>query len=135
MPCFGDALCRPFPLPLTPPLPRPLAAVCMTCNGEDYRGFVDHTESGTECQRWDLQHPHKHPYHPDKSVPVAGVCGCGGGSGYLSPPHLSPRYPEKGLDDNYCRNPDSSERPWCYTTDPALEREFCRIRVCSKCLQ
>lgn len=79
----------------------------MTCNGEDYRGFVDHTESGTECQRWDLQHPHKHPYHPDK-------------------------YPEKGLDDNYCRNPDSSERPWCYTTDPALEREFCHIRVCKK---
>ncbi|OXB56190.1 hypothetical protein ASZ78_016969 [Callipepla squamata] len=82
-------------------------AICMTCNGEDYRGFVDHTESGTECQRWDLQRPHKHPYHPDK-------------------------YPEKGLDDNYCRNPDGSERPWCYTTDPALEREFCRIRVCKK---
>lgn len=43
-----------------------LAAVCMTCNGEDYRGTMDHTESGTECQRWDLQHPHKHPYHPNK---------------------------------------------------------------------
>ncbi|XP_056357528.1 hepatocyte growth factor-like protein isoform X4 [Oenanthe melanoleuca] len=82
-------------------------AVCMTCNGEDYRGTVDHTESGTECQRWDLQHPHKHPYHPNK-------------------------YPDKGLDDNYCRNPDSSERPWCYTTDPGREREYCRIRVCKK---
>ncbi|XP_054136981.1 hepatocyte growth factor-like protein isoform X4 [Melozone crissalis] len=82
-------------------------AVCMTCNGEDYRGTVDHTESGTECQRWDLQHPHKHPYHPNK-------------------------YPDKGLDDNYCRNPDSSERPWCYTTDPEREREYCRIRVCKK---
>uniref|UniRef100_A0A8C4K805 Macrophage stimulating 1 n=1 Tax=Dromaius novaehollandiae TaxID=8790 RepID=A0A8C4K805_DRONO len=33
-------------------------AVCMSCNGEDYRGFVDRTESGAECQRWDLQHPH-----------------------------------------------------------------------------
>ncbi|XP_071669165.1 hepatocyte growth factor-like protein isoform X5 [Patagioenas fasciata] len=84
-----------------------LAAVCMTCNGEDYRGTVDHTESGTECQRWDLQHPHKHPYHPDK-------------------------YPDKGLDDNYCRNPDSSERPWCYTTDPRREREYCRIRICTE---
>ncbi|KFV73801.1 Hepatocyte growth factor-like, partial [Dryobates pubescens] len=82
-------------------------AVCMTCNGEEYRGAVDHTESGTECQRWDLQHPHKHPYHPDK-------------------------YPDKGLDDNYCRNPDSSERPWCYTTDPKREREYCRIRICKK---
>ncbi|XP_033373404.1 hepatocyte growth factor-like protein isoform X2 [Parus major] len=82
-------------------------AVCMTCNGEDYRGTVDHTESGTECQRWDLQHPHKHPYHPNK-------------------------YPDKGLDDNYCRNPDSSERPWCYTTDPRREREYCHIRICKK---
>lgn len=43
----------------------------MTCNGEEYRGAVDHTESGTECQRWDLQHPHKHPYHPDKYQPAA----------------------------------------------------------------
>ncbi|NXG37332.1 HGFL protein, partial [Dromaius novaehollandiae] len=60
-------------------------AVCMSCNGEDYRGFVDRTE-----------------------------------------------YPDEGLDDNFCRNPDSSERPWCYTTDPGREREFCRIRVCKK---
>ncbi|KAM8799891.1 hepatocyte growth factor-like protein [Eudromia elegans] len=82
-------------------------AVCVSCNGEDYRGAVDHTETGAECQRWDLQHPHRHPYHPD-------------------------RYPDKGLDDNYCRNPDGSERPWCYTTDPAREREFCRIRPCTE---
>lgn len=43
----------------------------MTCNGEEYRGTVDRTESGMECQRWDLQHPHKHPYHPDKYRPPA----------------------------------------------------------------
>nr|XP_025039232.1 hepatocyte growth factor-like protein isoform X1 [Pelodiscus sinensis]XP_025039233.1 hepatocyte growth factor-like protein isoform X2 [Pelodiscus sinensis] len=82
-------------------------AVCVSCNGEDYRGLVDQTESGRECQRWDLQHPHTHPYHPHK-------------------------YPEKDLDDNYCRNPDSSVRPWCYTTDPAREREFCSIRKCTE---
>ncbi|XP_065407544.1 hepatocyte growth factor-like protein isoform X10 [Chrysemys picta bellii] len=82
-------------------------AVCVLCNGEDYRGLVDHTESGRECQRWDLQHPHKHPYHPHK-------------------------YPEKDLDDNYCRNPDSSVGPWCYTTDPAREREYCHLRKCTE---
>ncbi|KAM6470315.1 hepatocyte growth factor-like protein isoform 1-T1 [Liasis olivaceus] len=82
-------------------------AVCMSCNGEDYRGFVDHTVSGTECQRWDLQHPHKHPYLPNK-------------------------YPDKGLADNYCRNPDSSGQPWCYTVDPAKEREFCHIHKCTE---
>ncbi|XP_062977154.1 hepatocyte growth factor-like protein [Elgaria multicarinata webbii] len=81
-------------------------AVCMSCNGEDYRGSVDHTESGIECQRWDLQLPHKHPYKPEK-------------------------YSDKHLADNYCRNPDSSERPWCYTIDPAKEREYCHIPKCA----
>uniref|UniRef100_A0A8C5PBS8 Macrophage stimulating 1 n=1 Tax=Leptobrachium leishanense TaxID=445787 RepID=A0A8C5PBS8_9ANUR len=82
-------------------------AVCLTCNGEDYRGSLDRTETGRECQRWDLQSPHKHPYRPEK-------------------------FPDKHLDDNYCRNPDSSERPWCYTTDPTVEREFCQITKCTE---
>lgn len=45
-----------------------------------------------------------------------------------------PRYPDKSLDDNYCRNPDASPVPWCYTTDPEVERENCEIRKCSKIL-
>ncbi|XP_003500395.4 hepatocyte growth factor-like protein isoform X3 [Cricetulus griseus] len=80
-------------------------AVCVRCNGEDYRGEVDVTESGRECQRWDLQHPHSHPFQPDKFL-------------------------DKALNDNYCRNPDGSERPWCYTTDPNIEREFCDLPSC-----
>nr|XP_031326194.1 hepatocyte growth factor-like protein [Camelus dromedarius] len=80
-------------------------AACLLCNGEDYRGSVDRTESGRECQRWDLQHPHPHPFEPSKFL-------------------------EKNLDDNYCRNPDGSERPWCYTTDPQMEREFCDLPHC-----
>ncbi|XP_063296779.1 hepatocyte growth factor-like protein isoform X1 [Pelobates fuscus] len=82
-------------------------AVCLTCNGEDYQGALDRTESGRECQRWDLQSPHMHPYRPEK-------------------------YPDKHLDDNYCRNPDSSEMPWCYTTDPNMEREYCKITKCTE---
>lgn len=39
---------------------------CVNCNGEDYRGPMDHTESGKECQRWDLNDPHKHLYHPKR---------------------------------------------------------------------
>ncbi|XP_029412012.1 hepatocyte growth factor-like protein isoform X2 [Nannospalax galili] len=80
-------------------------AVCVWCNGEDYRGEVDRTESGRECQRWDLQHPHSHPFQPGNFL-------------------------DKGLKDNYCRNPDGSERPWCYTTDPHIEREFCNLPSC-----
>lgn len=56
----------------------------------------------------------------------------GDGAASTAAPCLWPRYPDKGLDDNYCRNPDGSERPWCYTTDPGREREYCRIRICSK---
>lgn len=43
-----------------------LTEVCMVCNGEDYRGKVDHTESGKECQRWDSARPHKHNFQPKK---------------------------------------------------------------------
>lgn len=39
---------------------------CINCIGEDYRGPMDHTESGKECQRWDLDDPHKHLYHPKR---------------------------------------------------------------------
>ncbi|XP_064822910.1 hepatocyte growth factor-like protein [Oncorhynchus masou masou] len=80
--------------------------VCITCNGEDYRGQVDHTVSGRECQRWDQQYPHQHIYQPEK-------------------------YPDKSLDDDYCRNPDASPVPWCYTTDADMERERCEISKCS----
>uniref|UniRef100_A0A8C1YQM6 Macrophage stimulating 1 n=1 Tax=Cyprinus carpio TaxID=7962 RepID=A0A8C1YQM6_CYPCA len=84
-------------------IPQCKTEVCITCNGEDYRGQVDHTVSGKECQRWDQQYPHQHIYQPEK-------------------------YPDKSLDDNYCRNPDASPVPWCYTADLLVERESCDIR-------
>ncbi|XP_058502441.1 hepatocyte growth factor isoform X1 [Solea solea] len=86
-------------------IPQCSEVECMNCNGEDYRGPMDHTESGKECQRWDLDEPHKHLYHPK-------------------------RFPDKGLDDNYCRNPDGRHRPWCFTTDPNTPWEYCSIKVC-----
>ncbi|KAM9754817.1 hepatocyte growth factor isoform 1-T1 [Menidia menidia] len=78
---------------------------CMNCNGEDYRGPMDHTDSGKECQRWDLQEPHKHLFDPKS-------------------------YPDKGLNDNYCRNPNGRHRPWCFTMDPNTPWEYCSIKVC-----
>uniref|UniRef100_A0A8C2WTF0 Hepatocyte growth factor n=1 Tax=Cyclopterus lumpus TaxID=8103 RepID=A0A8C2WTF0_CYCLU len=86
-------------------IPQCSQVECMNCNGEDYRGPMDHTESGKECQRWDLDDPHKHLYHPKM-------------------------YPDKGLDDNYCRNPDGRHKPWCFTTDPNTPWEYCNIKVC-----
>uniref|UniRef100_A0A672IT41 Hepatocyte growth factor-like n=1 Tax=Salarias fasciatus TaxID=181472 RepID=A0A672IT41_SALFA len=86
-------------------IPQCSEEVCMTCNGESYRGKMDHTESGKECQRWDSARPHKHRFQPKK-------------------------YRDKDLRDNYCRNPDNRLRPWCYTMDPKTQWEYCNITVC-----
>lgn len=59
----------------------------------------------------------------------------------LSPPPLSLFFhplllilsPPPGVGDHsYCRNPDSSERPWCYISGPdgLVQRQFCNIQTC-----
>ncbi|XP_078666203.1 uncharacterized protein LOC144908469 isoform X3 [Branchiostoma floridae x Branchiostoma belcheri] len=81
---------------------------CLTdSEGTSYRGTIQHTKSGLTCQRWDTSFPHKHEYLE--------------------------KYPNSGLDENYCRNPDGqpdAERPWCYTTDPDVRWEYCDIQEC-----
>ncbi|XP_075910675.1 plasminogen isoform X2 [Petromyzon marinus] len=78
---------------------------CYTCIGEDYRGKTSRTETGRECQRWDQLEPHRHSYQPHS-------------------------FPERGLVNNYCRNPDGEPRPWCYTTDPEKRWEYCAVAKC-----
>ncbi|XP_030576884.1 plasminogen-like isoform X2 [Archocentrus centrarchus] len=79
---------------------------CMVCNGEDYRGKISSTENGYTCQHWDSQTPHDHGYNP--SI-----------------------LPGKFLEKNYCRNPDGSPRPWCFTTSPSKRWDFCSISRCT----
>ncbi|CAB9514790.1 Apolipoprotein(a) (Fragment) [Seminavis robusta] len=74
-------------------------------NQADYRGNVNHTESGRTCQRWDSQLPQRHSVTPEN-------------------------YPDLGLEENYCRNPDGEPRAWCYTTDEEKRWEFCDIPDC-----
>ncbi|CAH1777808.1 unnamed protein product, partial [Owenia fusiformis] len=77
--------------------------------GRDFIGRVSVTSSGKTCQRWDSQSPHKHDkldpgMFPDDSVADAG---------------------------NYCRNPNNALKgPWCFTTDPNTETEYCTILQC-----
>lgn len=73
----------------------------------DYRGMINVTLSGRVCQAWGSQEPHDHKNSPENR-------------------------PLDGLDGghNYCRNPDSSEKAWCYTTDPELLWEYCDIPNC-----
>uniref|UniRef100_A0A8C9ZSJ6 Plasminogen n=1 Tax=Sander lucioperca TaxID=283035 RepID=A0A8C9ZSJ6_SANLU len=75
---------------------------CATGEGKVYRGTIAVTESGKTCQSWSSQTPHKHNRSPEN-------------------------YPCKGLDSNYCRNPDNERMPWCYTTDPETRWEYCKI--------
>ncbi|KAG8444470.1 hypothetical protein GDO86_009590 [Hymenochirus boettgeri] len=79
---------------------------CIHCSGEDYRGHISKTASGTECQNWNLQTPHTHGYDPSN-------------------------IPDKNLERNYCRNPDGEPRPWCFTTDPNKRWEHCNIPRCT----
>ncbi|XP_077590689.1 plasminogen isoform X2 [Stigmatopora nigra] len=78
---------------------------CTTGEGIAYRGSIAVTESGKTCQRWSEQTPQKHNRSPEN-------------------------YPCKGLDNNYCRNPDNERKPWCYTTDPDTRWEYCSIPTC-----
>ncbi|XP_072122076.1 plasminogen [Mobula birostris] len=82
-------------------------ADCMFCSGENYRGRVSQTEDGITCQHWDSQRPHLHGYNPTS-------------------------FPDKYLEENYCRNPDGEPRPWCLTTDPQKRWAFCNITRCEE---
>lgn len=74
--------------------------------GETYRGLVTSTSSGRTCQKWLDDKPHKTGQEP--SGPGLG-------------------------NHNFCRNPDGSEKkPWCFTQDPAVERETCNVPKCEE---
>uniref|UniRef100_UPI00358F9CDF hepatocyte growth factor-like protein isoform X2 n=1 Tax=Myxine glutinosa TaxID=7769 RepID=UPI00358F9CDF len=86
-------------------IPRCSEVPCMTCNGEDYRGFMDHSETGKPCRRWDSEHPKPFFYRPSLN-------------------------PDKDLLDNFCRNPNNLLRPWCYVDDDDENWEYCNIAKC-----
>ncbi|XP_016002197.1 prothrombin [Rousettus aegyptiacus] len=81
---------------------------CAEGLGMNYRGNVSVTQSGIECQLWRSRYPHK-------------------------PEINSTTHPEADLQENFCRNPDSSSTgPWCYTSDPTVRREECSVPVCGQ---
>ncbi|XP_069751965.1 prothrombin [Narcine bancroftii] len=94
-----------------PPLPPQLTEQkppvnCVPKQGIYYRGTLNVTVSGKPCQAWSSQYPHKHNY-------------------------TSESFSTDELEENYCRNPDNDEEGvWCYTTDPAIETEYCKLNYC-----
>lgn len=50
---------------------------------------------------------------------------------YFCSSYTPAKYPDAGLEENYCRNPDNDEKgPWCYTTDPNTRFDYCNIPEC-----
>ncbi|XP_058880230.1 plasminogen-like isoform X2 [Acipenser ruthenus] len=94
-----------IPRCVTEPLTITPDVTCVTGDGSSYRGTISVTESGKTCQAWDAHIPQKHL-------------------------RTSENYPCKGLEKNYCRNPDNERMPWCYTTDPATRWEYCKVPRC-----
>jgi hypothetical protein len=75
------------------------------CDQSDYRGTLNATKTGLQCQKWTAQQPHAHDRAPVQM-------------------------PGKGLGDhNYCRNPDGQAASWCYTVDPNTRWEYCDVRI------
>ncbi|XP_076102523.1 uncharacterized protein LOC143071810 isoform X1 [Mytilus galloprovincialis] len=85
-----------------PKCTTPPAECLQTPKGIDYFGSTAVTETGRTCQRWDKQEPHQHKFWALVDQ------------------------------DNYCRNPDGDNRPWCFTTDPDMEFEYCKISYCDE---
>ena len=73
-----------------------------------YHGTVNKTVSGRTCQRWDSQQPHRHINGDAKNFPTESLAEAA----------------------NYCRDPGTYKKPWCYTTDPLIRWEECDVKPC-----
>ncbi|XP_038558676.1 phosphoinositide-3-kinase-interacting protein 1 [Micropterus salmoides] len=82
---------------------------CMRSNGVEYTGEQQSSSTGLTCLNWtNTTRDYDVNIHPDSQTGVG--------------------------DHNYCRNPDSSERPWCYIAGPdgTVQRQFCAIDACKE---
>ncbi|MED6264689.1 hypothetical protein CHARACLAT_017232 [Characodon lateralis] len=82
---------------------------CVSGTGVSYEGNINITQSGRKCQHWNRRFPH--PIYREYNTSE----------------------PNSILVENFCRNPDSrSEGPWCFTTDPTVQKETCRVPKCGE---
>ncbi|XP_041692329.1 phosphoinositide-3-kinase-interacting protein 1 isoform X2 [Coregonus clupeaformis] len=80
---------------------------CIRSNGVEYRGEQQSSSTGLTCLNWT---------NTTRDYDVLAYTDSQMGVG----------------DHNYCRNPDSSEKPWCYVTglDTQAQRQSCAIDTC-----
>uniref|UniRef100_A0A3P9A0G4 Kringle domain-containing protein n=1 Tax=Esox lucius TaxID=8010 RepID=A0A3P9A0G4_ESOLU len=84
---------------------------CIKSNGVEYRGNNQSSSTGLTCLNW----TNTTRDYDDIDI-LFSLCSVGVG------------------DHNYCRNPDSSEKPWCYVTGPdtQAQRQTCAIDTCKE---
>ncbi|XP_076616569.1 factor VII-activating protease-like [Chaetodon auriga] len=82
---------------------------CYSGDGQKYRGSVSVTEGGKDCLDW-------HSYFILKN----------GEDPFVTYSDFD------GLENNYCRNPDGDDKPWCfYKKQGKLEWDYCKVKKCS----
>lgn len=83
------------------------SSTCYTSsdNGASYVGTRARTQTGLNCQYWNLDITNTRSDTIKSKIPA-------------------------GITHNYCRNYDNESRPWCFTTDSEVEWDYCDIDVC-----
>ncbi|XP_034035444.1 prothrombin isoform X1 [Thalassophryne amazonica] len=82
---------------------------CISGKGLTYEGNINITQSGRQCQYWGSNFPH----------PIIR--------------EYNASEPGSKLIENFCRNPNNSvDGPWCFTRDPTVPKETCRVPICGK---
>uniref|UniRef100_A0A3Q2L7R0 Plasminogen n=1 Tax=Equus caballus TaxID=9796 RepID=A0A3Q2L7R0_HORSE len=90
-----------------PSVQEPSEPDCMLGIGKGYQGKKATTVTGTRCQAWAAQEPHRHSIFTPEANPWAN------------------------LEKNYCRNPDGDVNgPWCYTMNPQKLFDYCDVPQC-----
>ncbi|XP_023252211.1 prothrombin [Seriola lalandi dorsalis] len=83
---------------------------CIFSKGLNYEGNVNITKSGKQCQHW--RHSFPHPIMREFNIS---------------------EQQNSNLEENFCRNPDNRpEGPWCFTQDPTVQKETCRVPICGE---
>ncbi|KAJ0062534.1 hypothetical protein NL108_016250 [Boleophthalmus pectinirostris] len=84
-----------------------LGGECVFGKGLNYGGNMNITKSGRVCQRWSASYPH--PIMREFNVSEV---------------------PQ--LQENFCRNPNLQNEPWCFTKDPTVQKEACAVPQCGE---
>ncbi|KAL0979344.1 hypothetical protein UPYG_G00183920 [Umbra pygmaea] len=86
---------------------KSIVEACIKSNGVEYRGEQQMSSTGLTCLNWT---------NTTRDYDV-----------------MAYKDSEMGIGEhNYCRNPDASEKPWCYVTGPdaQAQRQTCAIDTC-----